>query len=78
MERSSAFFRSIARPRQLVFFSALMVLVSCVRVDDEQQQARQAVVTDKLVARAKRATAKYNLSAIRMTCLSFEVAMRSR
>ena len=60
--------------RQLVIFSALMVLVSCVRVDAEQQQAKQSAVTNNLVARAKQATVKYNLSAIRVACLSFEAA----
>ena len=73
-ERRPAFFRSIARHRKLVLFSALMVLVSCVRVDAEQQQAKRSAVTDKLVTRAKRATVKYHLSVIKLTCLSFEVA----
>ena len=53
-----------------------MVLVSWVRVDAEPREAKQSAVTDKPVTRAKRATAQYNLSAIRVACLGFEVAQQ--
>ena len=62
--------------RQWVLLIALMVLVSWVRVDAEPRQAKQSAVTDKLVTRAKQATAEYHLSAIKVTCLSFQVAQQ--
>lgn len=62
------------RHRYLTLLCALALFAACTPVDTGQQKIKESAETSTLIARAKQATLKYNLSVIKITCLDFEVA----